>query len=156
MIGLYYLGITRGYDGFSHSLGFVILLGVHSVSLLMFSIYLLSYGYHIKNKITPTKSNSSSRTLSTYSPEYLTRILETVHRINTIMFICITCYLFRVSIMFLKIYTVSSDNHGIIPHLTILVWFLITDILPVLPPVSDYLIFFYHHHCEIILIIFIN
>lgn len=141
----FYLGLSGSYKKFSHTIGFIILLGVHSISLLLFSIYLLAYGYHIKSKILPPNSkinslsSSSSPSTSTrlnYSPEYLARVLETTNRINTIMFLCIVCYFFRVAIMFLKVYTIFFDDQHLIPHLTKLIWFLITDLLPVLPPVS--------------------
>jgi hypothetical protein len=132
LINISYIGVSRGYYQFTDTVGFIFLLLTHSLSLLFFALYLLTYGQLIKSKITQpfTSSVDSSN---------VTRILQILQRINSIMTICSLCYSFRIAVMSIKLYALFFDRENVIPTLTPPVWFLITDILPTLLPNLSFL-----------------
>jgi hypothetical protein len=153
VIGLYYLGLflsplfvcsphttfsslsdaahSRGYKQYIKTIGFILFLFTHSLSLLAFSLYLLVYGHLIKSKITQPSTSSSSLD---HSPSNIARILIILQRINWIMTTCGSCYAFRISMIFLKLYSLLCHADDIIPPLSPSLWFVITDLIPSLLP----------------------
>lgn len=124
-------GVSHGYDRFSQTIGFVVFISTHSLSLLCFALYLLLYGHLIVSKITQSTSSIDS--------SHATRILPILHRINSIMTICTLCYFFRISLIFIKLYSIFFDQNGILPSLSPPLWYATTDVLPSLLPNLSFL-----------------
>lgn len=123
---------SRGYKQFSETIGFVLILFTHSLSLFFFAIYMILYGYLINFKILQGDP-------FTLSNPNLARVLLILKRITLIMTICSICYGFRISVMSLKLYALILDKDQLVPKLSPTLWILFTDILPTFLPNLSFL-----------------
>ena len=135
----FFEGISKSYNEYSHlDVLSVTTISIHVISLLAFTISLLIYGFHIKNKL------SQSHGRQTISENDLKTKLQIILRINYVLNICCVCYLIRVTLLCWVIYdTLQYKNeNGVTDKIPLLLWFALTGWVPTVGPVSYYLSFY--------------
>lgn len=130
---LFLIGMSHGYEDFaSHDIVSVITISMHVLSLLAFTIILLIYGVHIKNKLSQSYGGQ------TMDQHDLKRKLALILRINYVLNICCLCYLIRVILLCWVIYDTiqfESDSRGLTGHIPLVLWFFLTGWIPTVGPV---------------------
>lgn len=120
-------------------------ISIHVVSLLAFTITLLIYGFHIKNKL------SQSHNKQVINAVELKTKLQIILRINSVLNICCLCYLIRVTLLCWVIYdTLQFPNgNGVTDKIPLLLWFALTGWVPTVGPVSNSL-FSFLFYCNLL------
>lgn len=111
----------------------VIILLVHSIQLTQ----KLNQSY--RPSILAIYSNQPTTVPRTSSDSSVAQTkLSLIYRIHGFLQVCFWCYMIRITLLSIKVYErVSSGvNTGIIYHLPLLVWFILTNWIPNIIPVS--------------------
>jgi hypothetical protein len=127
------VGLSDGYEEFaSHDIVSITTITMHVLSLLVFTLILLVYGIHIKQRL------SQSYGRQTMDENDIKRKLAIILRINSVLNICCLCYLIRVILLCWVIYDTiqyESDSGGVTGHIPLILWFVLTGWIPTVGPV---------------------
>ena len=97
---------------------------VHSLSLLAFSAWMLSYGLRLQWRLT---------TYPQWEPMEVTRRVEILFKINIVLVLCVVCYTLRViALAFLLVDILSGTDFTAVA--SVLGWFVVSGFVPTLIP----------------------
>lgn len=136
---------------------------IHVLSLLILVIVLLIHSIQLIQKLNQTyrpsilalnpqnQQNNNSFRPQSNSNSHISSIDSTIqikisliYRIHIFLQICFWCYIIRITLLSIKVYdrVNSGVNTGIIYHLPLIIWVILTNWIPTIIPVCTYISFF--------------
>lgn len=121
----------HGFQGFSNqTTAYASVLLIYVLSILLFALVLLGYGFHISHKLAQSYDQKASFTQVFKEKAYL------LFRINVVLAICSSCYFLRAVLFLILVFEELNDTNVV--SFPSLVWFLLSAWIPTAGPVCFY------------------